>query len=300
MFTRGLIFAIALLAGCATPPDPETPESRAVAYLVREVPAWFRENGCFSCHNNGDGARALMIAAQQGYRVPAAALANTLAWLRRPEAWDNNQGDPAFSDKTLAHIQFAAALGQSGATGLDSAAGQVAQDQAAGGAWEIDALGSPVTYGTALATYMALRTLNASSYQEQTGKAWRWFAQLDPKNNVAAAALLLAARLEPHRLNTDRALVLLTESQNPDGGWGPYAHAPSEPFDTALALLALENRLVPEAQSRARRFLLQHQLPDGSWPATTRPPGGDSYAQQVSTSAWALLALLATRSETAD
>src|SRR5262249_25750881 len=34
-------------------------EERAVAYLVREVPLWSQENHCFSCHNNGDGARAL-------------------------------------------------------------------------------------------------------------------------------------------------------------------------------------------------------------------------------------------------
>jgi len=34
-------------------------EARAVEFLVREVPAWSKNNGCFSCHNNGDAARAL-------------------------------------------------------------------------------------------------------------------------------------------------------------------------------------------------------------------------------------------------
>src|SRR5262249_3941979 len=28
-------------------------EARAVDFLRREVPAWSRDNGCFSCHNNG-------------------------------------------------------------------------------------------------------------------------------------------------------------------------------------------------------------------------------------------------------
>src|SRR4051794_38197216 len=42
--------------------DPATPEARAIHYLAREVPAWNREHHCFSCHNNGDAARALYAA----------------------------------------------------------------------------------------------------------------------------------------------------------------------------------------------------------------------------------------------
>jgi hypothetical protein len=43
--------------------------------------------------------------------------------------------------------------------------------------------------------------------------------------------------------------------------------------------------------------LLARQATDGSWPATTRPPGVESYAQQLSTTGWATLALLATRGQ---
>jgi hypothetical protein len=64
-------------------------------------------------------------------------------------------------------------------------------------------------------------------------------------------------------------------------------------------MLALaERRDAPgagEMIQRGRNFLAAQQRPDGSWPATTRPPGGDSYAQLVSTTGWATLALLATR-----
>jgi hypothetical protein len=44
-----------------------------------------------------------------------------------------------------------------------------------------------------------------------------------------------------------------------------------------------------------RAFLLEAQLGDGSWVETTRPAGQQSYAQYISTTAWATLALLATR-----
>jgi hypothetical protein len=58
-----------------------------------------------------------------------------------------------------------------------------------------------------------------------------------------------------------------------------------------------EANLAPEAMARARVFLIATQQPDGGWPATTRPPGGQSYAQHISTTGWATLALLLTNPE---
>jgi hypothetical protein len=93
-------------------------------------------------------------------------------------------------------------------------------------------------------------------------------------------------------------LALLRKGQGPDGGWGPYVNAPAEVFDTALALLALSgwpdrNEVEPMLE-RGRAYLLANQSQDGSWPETTRPTGGESYAQRLSTTGWAILALLAT------
>jgi hypothetical protein len=70
----------------------------------------------------------------------------------------------------------------------------------------------------------------------------------------------------------------------------------SESFDTAVVLLALR-KLNKLATARGRAFLIASQRPDGGWPETTRPPGGQSYAQHISTSAWATLALLLTDSQ---
>jgi squalene cyclase len=75
--------------------------------------------------------------------------------------------------------------------------------------------------------------------------------------------------------------------------------SPSEAFDSALAVLALAE-LSPQLEVRnavqkGRQYLLAAQLDDGSWTETTRPTGGESYAQRISTTAWALLALLASR-----
>ena len=94
---------------------------------------------------------------------------------------------------------------------------------------------------------------------------------------------------------------LVRKGQSKDGGWGPYVTAPSEPFDTALVLLALKQypKLAGNANMirHGRDYLLATQKTDGSWQETTRPAGGDSYAQRISTTGWATLALLLARKE---
>lgn len=274
---------------------------RAVDYLVREVPRWSKENGCFSCHNNGDGARALYVAERAGYRVPKSALADTTRWLLAPADWDRNRVNPAFGDKKLARIQFAAALAQAYDAGVvrDRAALMAAAEsllpyQEADGSWQIDAgsaVGSPVTYGIALSTYMARRTLEMAGFTDASARARQWLLASKPHSILDAAALLLAI---PARRD---CLDLIVSAQTSDGGWGPHALSAAEPFDTAVVLLALRELKKPDAIARGRAFLIASQQPDGGWPETTRPPGGQSYAQHISTSAWATLALVLTDSQ---
>ena len=307
-----LIFALSFfLTACSAPAparnahSPTPAEFRAVAYLAREVPAWYRDNQCYSCHNNGDGARALFVATSRGHNVKDS-LTDTLAWLRKPSAWDKSKGDPSASDHRLADLQFAAALATATRANLisdpailKSAASRLVRHQSPDGAWQVEPqndVGSPVTYGTALATYHAwkiLREANDSANSPALTSASNWLSQLQPKNIPAAAALLFFASDHRHYEKHFVAQSYLLKHQLSNGGWGPYPNAPAEIFDTALALLALTSaNTVEPALERARAFLESQQNPDGSWPATTRPTGGESYAQQISTTAWAALALL--------
>src|SRR5437588_8866721 len=107
-----LLLTIAALASADADrhDSADSPEKRALAYLAREVPRWSTENKCFSCHNNGDAARALYTAVRLGYDVPKKALEDTSRWLQRPAQWDHNGGETGISDKGLARIQFASAL----------------------------------------------------------------------------------------------------------------------------------------------------------------------------------------------
>ena len=275
----------------------QSPEQQAISYLEGEVGSWSGENGCYSCHNDGDGARALYAATAAGYSVRAAALADTTGWLGEPSRWNENRGDPGFSDKALARVQWAAALAadpRASEEALAEAAQLVAQDQNDDGSWGDDAggaVGSPTTWGRALTTVLAVRVLRSADrddYAHQIAEAETWLGGLDPLNTPDATALVFAFG-DAAPANKGRRF--LKDAQASDGGWGPYRNAPSEVFDTALAVLALKDGALV-AQGRA--YLLRTQLAAGGWPETTRPSGSQSYAQHVSTTAWALMALVGT------
>jgi hypothetical protein len=297
-------------------PDRPTPEARAVEFLVRAVPRWPRENHCFSCHNNGDAARALYEASHAGLRVPEEALAGTTAWLARPSGWDKNGGDGPFSDKRLARVAFTSALAAATRTGsnrdraaLRDAALRLARDQADDGSWMLEgeeSPGSPAAYGRALATFLAresLATTDPARFRAVTARADDWLLRRELRTVADASVGLMAIAAAGSPASAARrreAIDLLSRAQADDGGWGPYVTSPPEPFDTALALLGLarcgdSSDPVRRMIARGRAFLIAGQREDGSWAETTRPPGGTSYAQRISTTGWATLALLATR-----
>jgi hypothetical protein len=298
----------------AGPTAERTPERRALDFLSREVPRWSRENRCFSCHNNGDAARALYTATRLAHAVPDEALADTTRWLSRPETWEENGGKDAAADKGLARIQFAAAAAAALDAGLlkdrkplVQAADLVAEGQQKDGSWKVDAAGttgSPATYGTCLATCLACRTLRRAGpcrFRPAIDRADHWMREVRVASVLDAAAVVLALEGSDDgdaRAQRGRCLKLIREGQGQDGGWGPYVTSSSEVFDTSLVLLALvplkDRADIGPLLRRGRGFLLATQRQDGSWPETTRPAGGDSYAQRLSTAGWATLALLAT------
>ncbi len=285
--------ALLLYASCALAQTPRQAVNRALNYLTDEVPRWKKENGCFSCHNNGDAARALM----RGKRVEA--VRTTIEWLGQPRAWDRQQASAAFRDEKLARIQFAFALteavqlGMGGDKAAVGEAGRMLKEmQAEDGSWPLEeeaSIGSPATYGTALSTYAAIRVLGeAGGAAAEIARARRWLKQLKAVATVDLAAQILAAPDD-----STAATQTLLGMQTIDGAWGPYRATSAEPFDTALAILALGR--TPQAQKAIERgvaWLVNSQLENGGWAATTRPSGNVSYAQHISTTGWVTLALL--------
>ena len=292
-----------------------SPEARAVAFLILEVPRWSRENRCFSCHNNGDAARALYQASRAGYRVPESALTDTTDWLSRPVDWEHNGGSGPQSDKRLARVVFTNTLDTAVETGwvrdrsvLSSAAARLVLDQDSRGTWTLegdDEIGSPATYGRKLATFWARQCLVSADpdrFQTAIARADSWLTSQEILTVAdASVCLMISGSIQPPTNNDrqKRSLELLEKGQSEDGGWGPRTRSPPEPFDTALVLLGLAKcEPSPNVLAmivRGRAYLIAQQQTDGSWIETTRPPGNVSYAQRISTTGWAAQALLATR-----
>jgi hypothetical protein len=306
------------------------PEARAVAYLSEEVPRWRREHPCYSCHNNGDATRALLAARRAGHEV-GGAIEDTVAWLSAPERWDQNARRGGSEELPLARIQFAAALIAMPVVdgvrqdAVDRAAALVIAHQQSDGAWQLNAsqlMGGPTSYGVVLATAFArniIANASGSAVRAARERADRYLVSVDIQTVLDASSALLGLVLDATEgaAQRTRALGLLRRGQGTDGGWGPFTSSRSEPFDTALAVLALSrvevsaagagtgapvvDNVYPSAERRAaiergRHYLASMQQQDGSWVETTRPAGLESYAQRISTTAWCLQALLESRS----
>lgn len=319
---RALVLsAIAWLATLAFPlaQSSPSPEAKAIAYLVKQVPAWKGKQGCASCHHNGDAARALLLAANRGHDV-GDALTETRTFLQNPAGWAGNKshGD----DEVLMRLQFAAALAAAGEKDLNpspalvEAAKIILADQAQDGSWAPDASDpphSPLTWGTAVATWMARTTLIASGREPDdfaVAQTDRWLRTVEVATVPDAAGVVLGLGVTSDVMaDKQRAkyLNLLRFAQRESGGWGAEPNAEySTAFDTALVLLALQQletdpRLARStyridelraAIAKGRAFLADMQRPDGSWPETLRGVSKGSDAQRLSTTAWALTALL--------
>ena len=285
--------------------------AKGVAFLRAELPKT----------RNGDAARALLEAGARGYDV-GTSLDDTLNFLKQPAQWDQSKAPSGVDNPRLERVKFASALavaerhGKAASTDLEAAAKLLVADQAADGSWTLDssqALGSPATYGTILATWSARTSLIASGMQPDNFtivQADRWLRGLTVENLYDASTLLLALDLTGDVMADGlrrTALSVVRSAQAENGGWGPETAAPPQVFDTAIAVLALsalnvEPRIArstyrPEellaAIAKGKAFIESQQRPDGSWPETTRPAGQESYPQRVSTTGWALLALLA-------
>ena len=303
---KSYVILLLLVACISVEAPPPSPADRTLEFLKREVEDWRGENGCYSCHNNGDAARALYQAAAR--RAQPDPIVDTTNWLRQPDAWQHNGGEGPMVDYRLANLQFALALvtaDQSGLledqTALTSSAELVAADQDEEGAWQTHTvgIGSPITYGPALGTVLALDVLthvDPQRFAPAISRGTTFLAEFRVQTVLDAAGILLGP--------VDReeeCLAVLRRGRTPDGGWGPFVNSAPEVFDTALVLLALTH--VPHTTETttwiagARRFLIEAQQGDGSFLATTRPSGLHSYAHEISTSGWAAQALLATDPE---
>src|SRR5262245_44101518 len=104
-----LTISVVLAAQSTQPAQPDATTKNAITKGVGdikvEVPKWKAEHPCYSCHNNGDATRAMLVAGAKGFDV-GTALDDTLNFLRDPSQWDQNKAPAGIDNKALARVQF--------------------------------------------------------------------------------------------------------------------------------------------------------------------------------------------------
>ena len=214
-------------------------------------------------------------------------------------------------DKPLARIQFASALRLAVAAGhatpsvLREAAGFVAADQGADGSWPLDSsqsLGSPTTYGAVLATAAAVNVLRAAGrtdLQPAIAKGDAWLRAVQPSRpcstRPACCSACSARATKPPSGSAHRRSPSSAKASHKTAA-GVLRHLGAAGIRHGARRARPRGAARADAGSaiaRGRAYLVAQQLDDGSWPETTRPANQESYAQRISTTGWALLALLA-------
>ncbi len=167
--------------------------------------------------------------------------------------------------------------------------------------------GSPATYGRTLATFLARQSLVAADpvrFRGAIERADLWLAGRELHTITDAAVALMAIAAAPSLSTAERKersiMLCAAASRTTAAGdllrprlqsrstphWSSWPWPGPGTLPKSAACVAL-----------GRAFLVAQQRADGSWTETTRPAGDVSYAQRISTSGWAVLALLETREQ---
>jgi N-acyl-D-amino-acid deacylase len=170
------------------------------------------------------------------------------------------------------------------------------------------------------ATYVALRGLQSFGSPSQAKKiadrqavVARWLFEQSPEDTEDSVfRLKLLSSLEADVALIENAACELIRRQRDDGGWSQDDDMESDAYATATVLDALlrDRKLNVEHISvrHGIAYLLESQLPDGTWRVTSRakpfqeyfesgfPHGSDQFISIAATS-WSALALLATLPE---
>ena len=183
------------------------------------------------------------------------------------------------------------------------------------GSWRIRTHRPPLEDSHFTATALSLQALqfyasqkSAEDVQERLTRARTWLLKSKAKTTEDRAFRLLgltwAKTSDPRIQQYGKELL---EKQRQDGGWSQLDTLPSDAYATGQCLYALKvaGLLKPtdKAYERGCQFLLQSQLPDGSWLVTTRSkafqkyfeskfPHGKSQFISICGPCWATLALL--------
>ncbi len=282
---------------------------RSLPFIEEKGRSWIEQKDCVSCHRIDMMVWSLEAARRYGFDV-SDSLTNWTDWAVASSLALNDEGVPTgrTNKEGVAHLLLA---GRSLIPSPDVRSQLVAliqHEQRSDGTWkaggQLPSQKRPASETDAVSTMWLALTLSGDR---------------PPASDPVIEAALKAVAAGPVGISTewhmlhillacehqrfevrDEGVASLRAAQQSDGGWGWLIANPSDALGTGMALYALRaagaDRADPAAL-RARRFLIESQHNDGSWPVNGTKEKKRNNLEETATywgTTWAVLGLLAT------
>lgn len=276
--------------------------------------------GCFTCHSQGLPILALSAAKARGLKIDDDELqkqvkfsADFLAIGQKQYLVGKGQGGQI---DTAGYALWALdASGEKPDATTAAVAEYFLRWQSELDYWKPTSRRPPTQQSLFTSSYLALRGLKVYSTPEQKARVEARFAKVrdwalktpaqDNEDRVFRLRVLQIVDAPEAELR--KATQELAQQQKADGGWAQRDGMEMDAYATGTALVALADaggwKATDPAYQKGLRFLLDKQLPDGSWHIVTRavpiqtyfesgyPHGKDQFIS-ISAAAWATLALV--------
>lgn len=307
-------------------PPAASPAASARAAVERSLPllqqsdvTFLKKAGCVSCHNNSLTAMTISSARTSGIRVDETIARNQLSAIGGYiDGWRDRVlqglGIPGDND-TISYILLGlAAEAYAPDAGTDAMAHFLLRQQMADGRFRILPHRPPIESSdieVTAATARSLQVYGPKAERETVERAVRaagaWLRQAKATTNEDRIFLVLGLHWTGAPEEAVKAAArALVSTQRADGGWSQLAPLESDAYATGQALYALAESgaltVTDPVYTRGVKFLLDTQLPDGSWFVRTRaialqplfdsgfPHGRNQWISAAGTN-WAALAL---------
>jgi squalene cyclase len=290
-----------------TAPQVRAALDKALPFLEQKCVAWLDKQKCIACHHGAWTVWGLNEAKHAGLTVDPKtfdALSARVAAMYMKDVPNYQKKKNGWVESTymLLSRDYGPAADKDSAE-VDKAAHVVMlAGQRADGSWKYAGQGleRPDVDNDEATTLWALLALPHASKGDTSNTAVResalaWLKKMKPGPGLDSLALRLA--VETRFGDPARAAELKDEliaRQNPNGGWKWSEKRPSDAFATGESLYVLALAGVKSddpAISRAWKFLVATQRPDGSWLCDTRKPKGGREISTFWGTSWAVIGL---------
>lgn len=291
---------------------------RAIPLLESTSAETAQQRTCFTCHGQAMPVVAFVDVAEHGFKIDSKNLRlqldHTYAHLKKSrKQYQDGRGTGGQVD-TAGWALWALEAGEHETDDVtDAVVSYLLSKQKDTGVWKRSSNRPPSEASDFATTYLALRGLQWFGNDAQQDaieavkqKASQWFQQAKPKDTEDRVFQLLSLPYIDAEDRADDLIEILQKEQRQDGGWTQLPDGDSDAYATATVLYALAQAGVDAVDAGYRRgldYLLDQQLPDGSWHVTTRskpiqkyfesgfPHGKDQFISTTA-SCWATVALL--------